>query len=100
MVLVRDKDYIETAERLVFNVIGYDHPPGRATANLKYVAGVKFTGGYQAGVEYLSQFHPQYVDGWVSVPCERIRRIFRPRQGLNRLRNLRRRNRLPRGRDL
>ena len=80
--MLRDKDYLITNDDLVFNVIGYDHAPDRATANLKYVQGKKWTAGYQPAVTFLQAEYPNYVDRLVSVPRDLVKEIHRPQEGL------------------
>jgi predicted nucleotidyltransferase len=92
--MLRDKDYLTTDEGLIFNVIGYDHPPGRVTANLKYVSGCKWSGAYEAALHFLSKEYPRYVAGFVSVPEACIRNVLRPQDGLRRIRRQTARNRL------
>jgi predicted nucleotidyltransferase len=74
----RDRDFVETAEGLLFCVVGYVHPPDRYTAYLKYVPAA--TGKWARGetayrrelpyyhvrhvvktVDYLQAHHPRYV---------------------------------------
>jgi predicted nucleotidyltransferase len=74
----RDRDFVETADGLIFCVVGYVHPPDRYTAYLKYVpaAAGKWARGETAyrrelpyyhvrhvvkTVEYLETHHPRYV---------------------------------------
>ena len=83
--MLRDKDYLITNDGLVFNVIGYDHAPDRATANLKYVQGSKWTAGYKSAVTFLQAQYPRYVDGLVSVPHDLVKEIHRPQEGLHRI---------------
>ncbi len=86
--MLRDKDYLITKDDLVFNVIGYDHAPDRATANLKYVQGKKWTAGYQSAVTFLQAEYPGNVDalGLIAVPHDVVTRIHRPQEGLHRIR--------------
>ena len=84
---LRDKDYLTTADGLFFNVIGYDHELDRATANLKYVHGTKWTAGYDAAVAFLAKEYPNYVRGLISVPRSLVTKIHRPQEGLRRLRS-------------
>jgi len=51
--MLKDKDYVITKDDLVFNVIGYEHPPDRTAANLKYVSGRKWEHGYYEACEFL-----------------------------------------------
>ena len=94
--MLRDKDYLVTKDGVVFNVIGYDHAPDRATANLKYVQDKKWTAGYQSAVTFLDAEHPDYVDAWglIAVPHDLVNRIHRPQEGLHRIRLRSERNRL------
>jgi uncharacterized protein len=83
---LRDKDYIITKDNLIFNVIGYEHPPDRTTANLKYVDGKKWNSGYAESLAFLRGRYPHYVHGhFASVPDSGIKRVFKPREGLKRL---------------
>ena len=84
---LRDKDYIITKDDLIFNVLGYEHPPQRTMANLKYVNGEKWLSGYPAAVKLLKEKYPLYIDnrGFVSVPDTMVGKICRPKEGLIRL---------------
>jgi predicted nucleotidyltransferase len=98
----RDRDFVETAEGLLFCVVGYVHPPDRYTAYLKYVPAA--TGKWARGetayrrelpyyhvrhvvktVDYLQAHHPRYV--WRDpaseltfsfVPRDAVARYYRP----------------------
>jgi predicted nucleotidyltransferase len=83
--MLRDKDYLITHDDLVFNVIGYDHAPKRATASLKYVRGNKWTADYRSAVAFLQAEYPSYVDGLISVPRDLVKEIHRPQEGLRRI---------------
>ena len=115
---LRDKDYIAADGGLLFNVVGYDHPPAAVYANLKYVddshtqselpfgsrssAPVgrwnrrKWRGTYRQAVDFLSQRHSNLIDddGYVSVPSECVRQVHRSADGLRLLRDNPRRNEL------
>jgi len=92
--MLRDKDYVRTNDDLIFNVIGYEHPPGRAAANLKYVHGTKWTGGYQSAVDFLSNHHPQYVTDHISVPESSIAETYTSQAGLRQISSQSARNHL------
>lgn len=92
MCVLRDKDYIETHDGLLFNVVGYEHPSDGWVANLKYVDGRKWKSGYAAAVQFLRERFPAYVQRYIQVPHERIRCAYRSAEGLRRLRELPARN--------
>jgi predicted nucleotidyltransferase len=81
---------------LVFNVIGYEHAPDRATANLKYVRDRKWTRGYESAVAFLRDEHQVHIndEGLIAVPHDTVARIHRPPEGLRRIRLRCSRNRL------
>lgn len=102
----RDRDFVETVEGLLFCVVGYLHPPDRCTAYLKYVpeSGGKWSRGdvsyarvipfyhvsqVEGTYDFLESEHPEYLfDCPVrnitvsSVPLERIKTYYRPRERL------------------
>ncbi len=84
--LVVDKDYVATADGLLFNVIGYEHAADHVVANLKYVDGQKWREGYFAALNFLRREFPCYVAESINVPRERIRETFHARDGLANLR--------------
>jgi predicted nucleotidyltransferase len=61
--LPRDRDFIETAEGLLFCVVGYLHPPGRYTAYLKYTPATagKWARGEVAYRRELPYYHVRHV---------------------------------------
>jgi uncharacterized protein len=83
--MLRDKDYLRTNDGLLFNVIGYEHESDRASANLKYVHGTKWTSGYESALTFLSSKYPCYVDGLIRVPHSQVAEIYRPQDGLRRI---------------
>ena len=81
--MFRDKEYIRTKEGLLFNVLGYEHPPGRVACHLRYVENEKRSDSYQQAVTFLLAKHPAYVDsGFISVATEDIVECFRPDESL------------------
>lgn len=76
--MFRDKDYLLTAEGLIFNVLGDQHDPGRVTAGLKYVQGTKFLDTYAAAVALLQESYPQYVTDRIVVPEDRVEQHLKP----------------------
>jgi len=102
----RDRDFVETVEGLLFCVVGYLHPPDQATAYLKYVPDPegkwrRGETGYSRVIPFyhvsqventygfLRENHPEYVYSCPvrnitvsSVPRERIKAYYRPRERL------------------
>ncbi|PQO42261.1 hypothetical protein [Blastopirellula marina] len=76
--MFRDKDYLLTAEGLIFNVLGDQHPPGHVTAGLKYVQGTKFLDTYAAAVAFLQESYPQYVSDRIVVPIDQVTQHLKP----------------------
>ena len=104
--MLRDRDYIETLEGLLFCVVGYLHPPGRYTAYLKYLPskdGLWSRGStryarvikrYHAlevreSMRILEEKYPHYVHYCPvrhirisMVPQEDVKRVYVPRERL------------------
>lgn len=79
--MFRDKDYLLTADDLVFTVLGDQHAAGLVTAGLKYVRGEKWLYDYSQAVRFLQEHFPRYVSGnIVQVPVELIREHLKPRE--------------------
>lgn len=79
--MLRDKDYVRTANGMLFNVTGYEHPRDAVFASLKYLDGEKWTRGYAAACDYLKD--SPFVDsasGYLQVPTSVVEEIYRPRQ--------------------
>ena len=76
--IFRDKTYIQLANGWLFNVTGYQHPPGYVYASLKYIDGEKWTGGYERAKAFLQDSHPEFVDEYIRVPEDQIKRVFEP----------------------
>jgi len=103
---VREGDFVETSEGLIFDVKGLVHPPDRAIAFLRYYpspSGNRERGGQKYAKVYhlaerfdmLRQNYPQYLyrdsvfgRELQGVPESSIRRIYRPGEALARLRAL------------
>jgi predicted nucleotidyltransferase len=103
---LKDRDFIETVEGLIWCVVGYLHPPDRYTAYVKYVPseGGKWRRGgsgyrrvipfyhvsqVEATYDLLRQGHPEYIYRCPvrnitvsSVPLERVETYHRPRARL------------------
>lgn len=103
---IKDRDYLETRERLIFAVVGYLHPDDRAVAYLKYVPSPegrwrRADGHYQRVLrtysvpsvreteEYLRKNYPEYLfrsefigTETTCVPLHRVLRWYRPEQKL------------------
>lgn len=102
----KDKDFVETVEGLLFCVVGYLHPPDRYTAYLKYVPSEEGKWSRE-GTRYarvLDYYHVSQVEntyGFLeenyseylydcpvrnitlsSVPEDRVKRYYRPRERL------------------
>jgi len=103
----KDRDFLETAEGLIFCVVGYLHPPERYTAYLKYLPAE--TGKWQRGgtfyrrslayyhvrsvqetLAFLEAHYPHYVSTdpaqglrFSFVPHERVRRYYVPEERLS-----------------
>jgi len=102
----KDRDFVETAEGLLFCVVGYLHPPDRYTAYLKYVPapdGRWSRGGtrYARAIDYyhvsqmektytlLREHYPQYLFSCPvrnitvsSVPHTMVKTYYHPRRRL------------------
>ena len=84
--MFRDKDYLLTADDLVFTVLGDQHAARLVTAGLKYVRGEKWLYDYSQAVRFLQENYPRYVPGTtafgniVQVPVELIREHLKPRE--------------------
>jgi predicted nucleotidyltransferase len=102
----KDRDFVETLEGLLFCVVGYLHPSDQVTAYLKYVPDTE--GKWRRGetaysrvipyyhvsqventYSFLRQSHPEYLYSCSfrnitvsSVPRDRIKTYFRPRERL------------------
>ena len=68
----KDRDFLETAEGLLFCVVGYLHPPGRYVAYLKYTPadGGKWARGDVAYRRELPYYHVRHVRrtlGWLEA---------------------------------
>lgn len=78
---LRDKDYVRTNGGMLFNVTGYEHPPGAVFASLKYVDGEKWTRGYDAACEYLAGTpFVEKMSGYIQVPLDAVEQCYSPRQ--------------------
>ena len=98
----KDRDYLETGEKLVFCVVGEIHPPGRVFAYLKYVLGeakpnrvLRFYSvpHVEETMKLLAQKHPEYLfedpySGlrFPAVPLSKIKTHYKPEEGLSRIR--------------
>lgn len=85
--LVRDKDYLLTQDRLIFNVLGYDHAADSAVCGLKYVGGEKWLAGYPEALQLLQRRYPHYVDQLIRVPLDQVAAIYRSEERLPQLRD-------------
>lgn len=74
----RDKTYVRMDNDMLFNVTGYEHPPGQVFASLKYAGGEKWTRGYEAAKQWLSSEEPDFVGEFISIPIERIVQVYHP----------------------
>ncbi|MCW3978361.1 MAG: hypothetical protein NWF12_01310 [Candidatus Bathyarchaeota archaeon] len=105
----KDKDFVETVEGLLFCVVGYLHPPDRYTAYLKYVPaeggkwsreGTRYArvldyyhvSQVESTYGFLEENYPEYLyDCPVrnitlsSVPQDRVKKYYRPRERLIRM---------------
>ncbi len=105
----KDRDFVETAEGLLFCVVGYLHPPDRYTAYLKYAPSgdgewSRGETSYRRVIPYyhvsqventydlLRERYPQYLHSCPvrnitvsSVPRASVREYFRPRERLQAL---------------
>jgi predicted nucleotidyltransferase len=109
---VREGDFIETVEGLIFDVKGLVHPPGRAIAFLRYYPspngkrerdGLRYDKVYHLTerFDYLREHYPHYLQydkvfgtELQSVPHSFIRKIYHPKEQLLRLRELEQRDAL------
>jgi predicted nucleotidyltransferase len=103
---VREGDFVETPEGLIFDVKGLVHPPNRVIAFLRYYpspsgnrerAGQKYAKVYHLAERYdmLRQNYPQYLykdpvfdRELQGVPADSIWQIYRPGDALTRIRAL------------
>lgn len=103
---VREGDFVETIESLIFDVKGLVHPPDRAIAFLRYYpspsgnrecAGQKYAKVYHLAERFdmLRENYPQYLyrdpvfgRELQGVPAGSIRQVYRPGEALARLRGL------------
>ncbi|PQO38183.1 hypothetical protein [Blastopirellula marina] len=76
--MYRDKDYLLTAEGLIFNVLGDQHPSGQVTAGLKYAQGQKWLDTYAAALAFLQKEYPQFATDRIVVPVDKIERHLKP----------------------
>ncbi|MDO8056888.1 MAG: hypothetical protein Q6361_08510, partial [Candidatus Hermodarchaeota archaeon] len=102
---VREGDFIETLEGLIFDVKGIVHPPNRAIAYLRYYPNPKGN-RVKAGINYakvydledrltlLQRRYPRYLffdpvaaRQLQGVPRERVKRLYKPTERLQYLRN-------------
>lgn len=79
-VRLRDKDYVRTKNGLLFNVTGYDHPESHIFGSLKYVSGKKWTAGYAAAKQFLTENYSGYVDQFIRVPKAEVDQCFLSRR--------------------
>jgi predicted nucleotidyltransferase len=103
---IKDRDYLESQERLIFTVVGYLHPEDRAVAYLKYIPSPegrwRRSDGYYQRVlrtysvpsvweteDYLRKNYPEYLfrsefigTETTCVPLHRILRWYRPEEKL------------------
>ena len=77
---LRDKCYVLTDHKMLFNVTGDEHPKDRVFASLKYINASKWTQGYKAAVQYLASRHPDFVvqGSYISIPRNSILRCYDP----------------------
>jgi predicted nucleotidyltransferase len=98
-------DYLETNEGLFFSVKGMYHPKNRVISILRYIPnphgnrqknGLRYKRVYEPDEtsEYLEKNHPEYLSyvkklGIVvqSVPIEKIKKVYNPREKFNEIRN-------------
>ena len=83
--MLRDKDYLRTRDGLLFNVIGYDHEPQRATANLKYVGEKKWHSGYHEALCFLRHQFPDYGGDRIRVPLSNVAETYLPQARMRQL---------------
>jgi len=106
--LIRDHDFLETWDSLIFCVVGDVHPPGRIFSYLKYVPGTGPWRRYRRSfsrifsdysmkefkkmLDYLKKVHPEFVryDPVIgaemsSVPIEFIKKHYNCLEGLREL---------------
>lgn len=76
--LFTDKTYLQTTNRMLFNVTGYRHPDNHVYAALKYVDGQKWTQGYEAAKAFLAREYPEFVDQFIRVPKTEITKHYVP----------------------
>lgn len=76
--MYRDKDYLLTAEGLIFNVLGDQHSAGQITAGLKYAQGNKWQDSYAAAFTFLKNTYPQFVTDRIVVPVDKIKQHLKP----------------------
>jgi predicted nucleotidyltransferase len=105
----KDRDFIETAEGLLFCVVGYLHPPDRFTAYLKYIPSndgkwsrgetrYKRTIPYYGVTQventyaYLKENYPEFIFDCPirnitvsSVPLEKVKTYYRPEKRVKNL---------------
>jgi predicted nucleotidyltransferase len=103
---VREGDFVETVEGLIFDVKGLVHPPDRVIAFLRYYPsssgnrereGRRYAKVYHLAERFdvLRQHYPQYLyrdpvfgRELQGVPESSIRRVYRPGEALARLRSM------------
>lgn len=103
----KDRDFVETADGMLFCLVGYLHPPDRYTAYLKYIPdsegcwrrdetryrrAIPFyhVSQVENTYQYLKENYPQYLYRCPirnittsSVPYEFVDKYYRPRERLN-----------------
>ncbi|GAA4438829.1 hypothetical protein [Bremerella cremea] len=85
--MFRDKDYLLTNDGLIFNVLGDQHDDGHVTAGLKYAHGDKWLDSYADAVAFLQQSFPEYVDGRIRVPLNKVEKHLKPLERTRQLLN-------------